>query len=221
MLKRPHIRVPLMFLLILVVAIVLAFVELMRFAATDPVSFTESTSTFFFYGNSVVQAVALIVGFITFLASRSLKHEIRRIDHLKDGAGWLPIRSSHYVRGVAALIVSILLPLGWVGFATTLTFAQSQVCGVYDGTECSGMQWFAYGIILLMFAPGVILLTPITYMLGRDVLLAVVKVYDWPTKPRFSTHPALKIAQTMRQAQRVLLWGCLVLIVLFVLIVRG
>jgi hypothetical protein len=76
------------------------------------------------------------------------------------------------------------------------------------------MQWLGIALVMLLFAPGAIILTPVTYLRGRDVLRLAGKVYDWPVNPRFSTHPALTVAKTLRQTQLVLLWSWLALLLL-------
>lgn len=68
------------------------------------------------------------------------------------------------------------------------------------------MGWFVVGIMLMLPVPGVVVLTPVTYVLGRNVLRAAGKAYDWPVRLEYGTHPARKVAQTLRQAQFVLIW---------------
>lgn len=177
----------------------------------------------FFLGNLVVQVAAIVVSIVAGLSSNRLYRKIRRLESSKDtsesastdATGWVPLRNPHYVRGMAALITSVLLPLMWAGLIAAGVYAQESACGTYGSgtTECGGMQWLGVAILIYMFLAGVVVLTPITYMLGRDVLRMAGAVYDWPARPAYDTHPALKFAQTLRQTQFILIWCWLVLAV--------
>ncbi len=221
MFKKPIFRalIPAAFL-----AVVLALVKLATLSTTDPWAFTSAAGSILLIGNLSVQFAALVVIAMTGRSRTDLKRGVSQDefpgeiseDASKDDAGRMPGRNPHYVRGVAALITSILIPVMWVGYYVAMTFARSQVCAVYgdrDG-QCGGMQWLGIALVMLLFAPGAIILTPVTYLRGRDVLRLAGKVYDWPVNPRFSTHPALTVAKTLRQTQLVLLWSWLALLLL-------
>lgn len=175
----------------------------------------------FFLGNLAAQVSAIVVSIVAGLSSSGLKHKIRILEFRKDtsenaskdATGWVPLRNPHYVRGMAALITSVLLPLMWAGLIAAGVYAQESACDTYGSgtTECGGMQWLGAVILIYLFLAGVLVLTPITYMLGRDVLRRAGEVYDWPARPAYDTYPALKFAQTLRQTQFVLIWCWLVL----------
>lgn len=221
MFKKPIFRalIPAAFL-----AVVMALVELATLSTTDPWAFTGAAESILFIGNLSVQFAALVVIAMTGRSRTDLKRGVSQDEFpgeisenaQKDDAGWMPGRNPHYVRGVAALITSILIPVMWVGYYVAMTFARSQVCAVYGDSDgqCGGMQWLGIALVMLLFAPGAIILTPVTYLRGRDVLRLAGKVYDWPINPRFSTHPALTVAKTLRQTQLILLWSWLALFLL-------
>lgn len=182
-------------------------------------------------GNMVASMAALIVCIAAGLSSRSLKRESRRLEFRKntsesaskDATGWLPLRDSHYINGMGALITSVLLPLMWAASATAVEYARLSECATYGSgtTECNGAGWFVVGIMLWLPVPGVVVLTPVTYVLGRNVLRAAGKAYDWPVRLEYGTHPALKVAQTLRQVQFVLIWCWPVFFVFFVWLIPG
>jgi len=175
----------------------------------------NSWSTFVFVvlliGNLVAQVAALVVSVLAGLSSNDLKHKIRILEFRKDTSesaskdvtGWRPLRNPHYVRGMAALITSLLLPPMLVG---------CWAAGIWDQPLIETDTDFLGFIALLMLSLGVVTLTPITYMRGRDVFRAAGEVYDWPVRPAYSTHPALKVARTLRQTQFVLIWCWLALL---------
>jgi hypothetical protein len=175
----------------------------------------ESWSTFVFVvlliGTLAAQVAAIVVSVLAGLSSNDLKHKIRILEFRKDtsesaskdATGWRPLRNTHYVRGTAALITSVLMPFMVVGCWAAMAWDQPFIETDWD---------FLGFVALLMLSLGGVVLTLITYMRGRAVLREAGEVYDWPARPAYGTHPALKFARTLRQTQFVLIWCWLALL---------